>query len=89
MLVSAAYALGTAQHETNYALNEVDTEVSGFVSSGIFQLSEEEKGEAGLPSADLLTLEGATDVLAAIAEQRLTRILVVHRPAVADPAARE
>jgi hypothetical protein len=70
------YACGTAQHETDFTANEVDTEESGFVSKGIFQLSDEEAAEAGRPGADLLNLDQAAAVLAAVAQHRLAAIVV-------------
>lgn len=70
--IPAQYALGTAQHESDYTLNEVDTEESGFVSRGIFQLSDEECAKVG---DDPLTLEGSCAILARISEQRLEAIL--------------
>lgn len=79
--IPAQYAVATAQHESDFTVNEVDTEPSGFVSKGIFQLSDEELHEAGLanPGGDLLTLEGAVDVLATIAGRRLDRILAAAK----------
>ncbi len=73
--IDARYATGTAQHETDYALNEKDTEPSGFITMGIFQLSDEECVEAKLATANIYTLEGACMVLATIAEKRLDAIL--------------
>ena len=81
--IPAQYALGTAQHETNWTLNEVDTEDSGFVSMGIFQLSDEERKQVGLPAANLLALEDACKVLALVAAQRLT--LLLQESAITDP----
>jgi hypothetical protein len=74
-IIPAQYACGTAQHESDYTLNERDTEPSGFVSIGIFQLSQDECDEARLPSANLYTLEDSCAVLSVIAERRLTQIL--------------
>jgi hypothetical protein len=39
---SVKYVVASAQHETNFALNERDTEADGFVSMGLFQISDEE-----------------------------------------------
>lgn len=72
--IPAQYALGTAQHETDFTINEVDAEASGFVSKGIYQLSDEELASTGT-CCDLLTLEGSTQVLAIVAERRLVEIL--------------
>jgi hypothetical protein len=73
--IPAQYAVGTAQHETDFTVNERDTEPSGFVSIGVFQLSQDECNEAGMPHADLLTLEDSCAVLAMIAGKRLSAIL--------------
>ena len=73
--IPAQFALGTAQHESNFTLNEVDTEESGFVSKGIFQLSDEEAAEAGRPKANLLALEDATEVFSVLCERRLQRLI--------------
>jgi len=74
-LIPAQYALGTAQHESNFTLNEVDTEVSGYVSKGIFQLADGEAAEVGFAGANLLELEDSTVVFAALCEKRL-KVLV-------------
>lgn len=74
--VDVRYALGTAEHETNFAVNEVDTEESGFQSFGIYQVSLEEIGQAGPAAAGvdvngLATLVGCTQVMAAITTHRV------------------
>lgn len=81
--IPAQYAVGTAQHESDFSLNEVDTEPSGFRSLGLFQLSSEERLHSPRPMADLLTLEGSCAVLAYVAERRLDAII---RIAGFDPA---
>ena len=68
------YAFGTAQHETDFTLNEVDVEMSGFCSKGIFQLSEEEAGQAHNPGANLLDLDDSCQVLMSISAHRLDMI---------------
>lgn len=69
------FFVGTAQHESNFATNEIDTEVSGFTSYGIYQLSKDEAKEAGSPGANLLDLEEATRVFAFIQHRRLDALL--------------
>lgn len=73
--IPAQYACGTAQHESTYTINEVDTEETGFVSKGIFQLSDEEAGDAKKPDADLLTLGDSVLVLSNRALYRLNEIV--------------
>ena len=49
------YFVGTAEKETNFAANEIDTEDSGFVSKGLYQISEEENRAAnGVRTVELL-----------------------------------
>lgn len=69
------FFVGTAQHETNFAINEIDTEPNGFVTEGIYQISREEATEVGMPKADLLDLDVATVVFTRLMEKRLSRIL--------------
>lgn len=73
--IAEQYFLGTAKHESNWAVNERDMEPpdsSGFrfVSWGIFQLSPEEAAAAGRPSASLLSLDDSTYILAQLTERR-------------------
>lgn len=49
--VPAGYFVATARHESGFAANEVDTEPSGFVSWGLFQISDEEARAIRLPGA--------------------------------------
>lgn len=77
--VPAKYALGTAQHESSFTLNEVDTEESGDVSKGVYQLSEGEAADAEFPEADLLGLEEATTVFCILCERRLDSIIKAAR----------
>jgi hypothetical protein len=69
------FALGTAQHESGYAINEVDTEPTGYVSKGIFQLSDDEARSVGRAGADLLALDDSVDVFARLCEKRLDAIV--------------
>lgn len=73
--IPAQFALGTAQHESDFTINEVDTEPSGFVSKGIFQLSDEEARRTGHSGDELLTLAGSVAVFAKICEQYLDQIV--------------
>lgn len=73
--IPAQYAVGTADHESSFTINERDTEPNGFVSIGIFQLSQDEANAAGFPAANLLTLEDSCAVMAKTAERRLANIL--------------
>lgn len=77
--IPAKFALGTAQHESSFTLNEVDTEESGYVSKGIYQLSDREAAEVELPHANLLELEDATKVFYILCERRLRRIIKAAR----------
>ncbi len=77
--IPAKYALGTAQHESSFTLNEVDTEKSGYVSKGVYQLSESEAAEAEFSHANLLELEDATRVFCVLCERRLQRIIKTAR----------
>lgn len=77
--IPAQYALGTAQHESDFTYNEVDTEPNGFVSKGIFQLSDEEARDAFAPNANLLDYHDACLVFARISEERLHRIILAAK----------
>jgi hypothetical protein len=72
--IPAQYALGTAQHESSFTLNEVDQEDSGYVSKGIYQLSDEEATSIGMPHADLLDLHETTAVMQKISVKRVMAI---------------
>ena len=72
--VPPSHFLGTAQHESGFALNERDTEVSGFQSFGLYQLSAEEASDVHLPAANLLSLEDSTKVFVALCVRRLAAI---------------
>jgi hypothetical protein len=73
--IDARYALGTAQHESGFALNERDTEPSGFVSMGIYQISQDEMNHVGMRQADPYDLEECTIVFAQLTEERLKAIV--------------
>lgn len=87
LTIPPQYACGTAQHETDYTINEVDTEPSGFVSKGIFQLSDEEAQEAGDPTANMLTLPGAISVLLPIAQKRVQKLVAAAQAVQGDSLA--
>lgn len=72
--VDARYALGTAQHETDFVLNERDTEPSGFVSMGLYQISQDEMTHVGMRQADPYDLEECTIVFARVTEERYKTI---------------
>jgi hypothetical protein len=74
LTIPAQYAVATCQHESDFTLNEVDTEPSGYVSKGILQLSDEECIEVGMPFADLMTLDGSMDVMAILANRRVAKL---------------
>ena len=69
--IDPRYFLGTAQHEVvDFAVNEVDTEESGYVSSGLWQLGVEEATSVGMHDADLLDLEESTIVFCKVTQSR-------------------
>lgn len=73
-LVPESYYQGSAKHESGYAINEVDTEPSGFKSYGIWQISEEEAASRG-GLGEWWTLEAAARVFVPLAESRTQTIL--------------
>lgn len=95
-VISESYFLGTAKHETNWCLNERDTEPpkpdgTRVVTWGLYQIEQEEARDVGLRDANLLELEGATRVMIRLAEWRRALIrshvrLTDHDP---DPIALE
>lgn len=81
-VIDEQYFVGTAQHESNFATNERDTEPPGpdgtrFVSMGIYQLSADELKEVGRPSADPYNLADATWIMVHLAEMRRAAIRAV------------
>lgn len=79
------YYVYTAQHESNFAVNERDTEPSGFMSYGVFQLSMEEARSVKKSGANLLDLDVAARVLVLIAENRRVFIRGILKLRNADP----
>lgn len=68
------YFVGTAYKETNFAANEIDTEDSGFVSKGLYQISEEENRIAnGVRRVELLDPIQSTLTLYRLTVARLKR----------------
>lgn len=60
--VPAAWYVTVAQHESNFAANERDTEESGFQSWGLWQVSQEEAARVGRAGVDLLQPGQCLDV---------------------------
>lgn len=79
--ISLKYMLATALHETTYAVNEVDVEPSGFVSRGLYQVSQEEAAKVGMPGANLLDPVQCTLVFARLAEKNYDVIVDALPPA--------
>jgi hypothetical protein len=73
--VPVPFILGTAQHESSFTVNEVDTEESGFVSKGIFQIADSEADATYHHGANLLDLEDSVIVMAALCNKKLLAIL--------------
>jgi hypothetical protein len=84
-VVPETYFMGTAQHESNYATNERDTEETGFQSWGIYQVSVEEAHDVGMAGADLLDLKQATQVMVRLAEARRHALRAAARIGGPDP----
>lgn len=63
-VVPSQYFVGTAKHETDFAINEVDTEPNGHVTYGLFQIDD--------GSGDWWTFQDAIQKFVAIAESNAT-----------------
>lgn len=72
--ISPQFYAGSAQHETNFALNEVDIEVSGYVSIGLFQLSVDEAKGVGMAGANLCDFMTSMEVFTKVMEPKLDTI---------------
>jgi len=72
--IPVRFALGTAEHESNFTINEVDTEPSGFVSKGIYQISDEEAAGVGEKGVNLLDLTNNSRVFAKMMGKKLDAI---------------
>lgn len=73
-------AVGTALHETNYTLNEQDTDTSSSGATtttyGLFQVNTDDKwARAKAPTADYWTLEGQCEIFAGVCEYYMGRLL--------------
>ena len=67
--IDLQYFVGTAKHESNFAINERDTESDGFETWGIYQVSSPEAMRAGLAKvSDALKLDECTRVMVYLAE---------------------
>lgn len=81
-IIPAYVAVGMAERESSFTLNEEDTEDSGYVSTGIFQLGDDTRRQAvkrGLVSAtwaDFTKLDDSCKVLSCTLEENLQAILV-------------
>ena len=69
------YALGTGTHETDLTTNEKDTEDSGFVSMGLYQVSKDEMTHVGMPEANPYDLDECTIVFAKLTDERAQAIM--------------
>jgi hypothetical protein len=74
-IIPDRYFVATATHESNFATNEVDTEEKGYVSKGLYQISDDEATSVGMRGANLLDPVMATIVFAKLQERRLTSII--------------
>ena len=74
-VIDAKYFVATAFHESNGALNEVDTEIAtqdnplGFMSYGLYQISSEEALAHGFTAEDMIYLDKSTTCMIKLAEQ--------------------
>jgi hypothetical protein len=75
--IPARFAVGSALHESGYAVNEIDAgdQGDGSDSIGIFQLSKAEASDAGHPLADLTDLDQAATVFAITMHKKLDAIV--------------
>ena len=73
--------VATAEHESGMALNEIDTEADGYVSKGIWQLSDTEA--AGLDPYHLIE---STEAFARLQEKRLSHLLTLPGVKLSDPS---
>lgn len=72
--IDPRYALGTGLHETGYILNEKDTEDSGYVSMGLYQIGSEEMTHVGMSKANPYDLDECTIVFAKLTDERYKAI---------------
>lgn len=78
--IPGQFFVGTAQHESNFTVNERDSgdQGDGTDSDGIFQLSRSEAVKAGHPAADLFDLGDSATVFAILMHRNLDRILAAQ-----------
>lgn len=72
--IPPTFAVGVALHETGYATNELDTEVSGKQTGGVFQLDVSgitDAVRAGFPELSPYDLDGACQIFAVRCERDL------------------
>lgn len=77
------FAVGTAYHESGYALNELDIEPNGHSTGGLFQLDVPtafpliigDAVAAGMPEKSVYRLDDACAIFAALCERRLERLI--------------
>lgn len=79
--IPSSYAVATGQHESSDTLNEKDTEGSGFISKGVFQISDEEEKDAGFQKDDAYDLTKATGILSNLSNKRWKAILAAGKKA--------
>lgn len=73
------YFIGTAERETNFVLNRRAVEANGFVTDGLFQISERERDDVA-PGRNLFDLEDACEVMVKLAQRNLK---VINKAAIA------
>ncbi|MCU1280300.1 MAG: hypothetical protein JWM53_3846 [bacterium] len=83
---SPRHFLGTAQHEADLALNEVDIETTGYTTSGIFQLNFKDEIAAVAPFADPLLLDDAAMLFATQVDRLARALQAAANEAAADPS---
>ena len=72
--IPVKYFVASAERESSFATNEVDTEPNGYISEGLYQLSKSEASDVGMAGADLLDPVLSTRVFAKLQERRLSAI---------------
>jgi hypothetical protein len=83
--IPAQFATAMAEREANYAVNEIDTEPSGYVSTGIFQLSDNEARAVGKMRVNLVTLAGSVAVFVPLMEGFLARLIAAAKLPAGEP----
>ncbi len=75
VLIPPQYFVATAEHESGFCTNEIDTEPTTKQSFGLYQVDDGEAADVGEPSADLLDPVICTRVFARLQERRLARLI--------------